>query len=205
MTMIDVSKLSRTYAVRELREEDIEAILSIYEGNVLFFSHTSAQPTIEQVESDLSVEPPSTERSRKHYVGFFDGDRLIAVMDLIDGYPTESVAYIGLLMLDVDCQGKGIGTSLINDVLSYLTSLGTRSARLAIDATNPQSTHFWAKMGFEVVKEVKVDGWCKLVAERILLEPCDGLHWAVPWLRHTIRSLCAGRLAGETVWSGWKQ
>lgn len=42
--------------------------------------------------------------------------------------------------------------------------------RLGIDKGNPQSTHFWKKNQFEVIKEVKQDEGMILVAERKI---CD--------------------------------
>ena len=45
---------------------------------------------------------------------------------------------------------------------------GKTVVRLAIDKGNPQSAHFREKNGFEVVSETDVDGWTKLVSEKIL-------------------------------------
>ena len=52
--------------------------------------------------------------------------------------------------------------------MTYLRTIGKKAIRLAIDKGNPQSTHFWQKNGFEIIAEVDVDGWPKLVAEKVL-------------------------------------
>ena len=105
---------------------------------------------------------------QKYYVGFFDKDELIAVMDLIDGYPTEDCAFIGFFMMNNACQGKGIGSKIISDVLTYLKSIGLLKCQLGIDQGNPQSTHFWKKNLFHIIREVRQEEGIILVAERKL-------------------------------------
>jgi len=48
-------------------------------------------------------------------------------------------------------------------------TIGKIAVRLSIDKGNPQSMHFWKKNGFNVIKEVDVNGWTKLVAEKSLI------------------------------------
>lgn len=75
-------------------------------------------------------------------------------------------------MMNPEYQGKQIGTDIIHEVVNYLQYIGKTAIRLAIDKGNPQSMHFWKKNGFEVLFEVDVNGWTKLVAEKkaILME-----------------------------------
>ena len=95
-------------------------------------------------------------------------NELIAIMDLIDGYPDETYAFIGFFMMHPLYQGKEIGSSIIGEVCQYLIQIGKKKVRLAIDKENPQSNHFWKKNGFEVLKEVKRNEWIILIAEKIL-------------------------------------
>jgi RimJ/RimL family protein N-acetyltransferase len=101
-------------------------------------------------------------------VGFYEDKALVAVMDLIDGYPNADIAYIGFFMMNPIYQGNQIGTAIISEVIDYLRSIGKKAVRLAIDKGNPQSTHFWKKNGFEIISEADVNGWTKLVAEKQL-------------------------------------
>ena len=78
------------------------------------------------------------------------------------------IAYIGFFMMNLKSQGKQIGSAIISEAIDYLKSIGKTSVRLAIDKGNPQSTHFWKKNGFEIISEADVNGWTKLVAEKIL-------------------------------------
>jgi len=166
--MIDISKLSKRYSARILEEADIEMLVEICKMNTVFYEYTEARPTKENILDDMKATPPGIDMQDKYYFGFSDGRELVAIMDLIDGYPKAEIAYIGFFMMNPQYQGKQIGTAIIDEVIDYLLSTGKTSVRLAIDKGNPQSTHFWKKNGFDVLSEADVNGWTKLVAERKL-------------------------------------
>lgn len=166
--MIDITKISRQYMVRRLEESDVDDIVGLFRQNTVFYKYTEARPTRENILDDMKAVPPGICLSEKNYFGFFQNQDLVAVMDLVDGYPNEDTAYIGFFMMNLKYQGNQIGTAIISETADYLKSVGKKAIRLAIDKGNPQSTHFWKKNGFVVVKEVDVDGWTKLVAERKL-------------------------------------
>lgn len=166
--MIDISKLSKRYSVSILEEADIEMLVEICKQNTVFYEYTEARPTKENILDDMKATQPGIDMQDKYYFGFFDGRELVAIMDLIDGYPKAEIAYIGFFMMNPQYQGKQIGTAIIDEVIDYLLSTGKTSVRLAIDKGNPQSTHFWKKNGFDVLSEADVNGWTKLVAERKL-------------------------------------
>ena len=166
--MIDILKLSKKYDVRTMDDSDVDHILDLCRGNSLFYKYCEANPTKEQILNDLHIAPPNTSLSDKYYIGFYDSNTLVAVMDLIDGYPKTETAFIGFFMMNIEYQGKQIGTAIINEVAEYLKSIDKVSVQLAIDKDNPQSNHFWKKNGFIVKKEVDRDGWTVLLAEKTL-------------------------------------
>ena len=166
--MLDISKLSRTYDVRRLNDAHVEEIFALCKGNTQYYRYCEAQPTREQVLNDLHITPPGIDFSAKYYIGFYQDHELIAVMDLIDGYPDPDICFIGFFMMNKAYQGKQIGSGIIRETSEYLRSLGYQSVRLAIDKENPQSNHFWKKNGFLVIKEVDRNGWTVLVAEKKL-------------------------------------
>lgn len=173
--MIDISKLSSRYDIRKLTDADAGSILKLCEENTQYYLYCEAEPSMEQVLNDLHITPPGVDQKDKYYIGFYQGDRLIAVMDLIDGYPEQDIAFIGFFMMKKDLQGQNLGTALVQEVADYLKSTGKTAIRLAIDKGNPQSTHFWKKNGFCVIKEVDRNGWTALVAEKQLWLPDFGI------------------------------
>ena len=163
--MIDISKLSQKYVVRFLNQNDVEDILILCKKNELFYKYTNARPTKENILEDMMVTPPNVDPGDKYYVGFYDANHLVAILDLIDGWPAKDIAYIGFFMVDLGFQGRDIGTSIIGYITRYLKHVGKRKVRLAIDKGNPQSYHFWLKNSFKVIDEKDLNGWIKLVAE----------------------------------------
>lgn len=177
--MIDITKISRQYMVRRLEVSDIDDIVGLCRQNTVFYKYTEARPTRETILDDMKAPPPGIDPSEKYYFGFFEDQELIAVMDLVDGYPNEDIAYIGFFMMNLKHQGHKKGSAIIKETTDYLKSIGKTAIRLAIDKGNPQSAHFWNKNGFVVIREVDVNGWTKLVAER-KLNVCMDLELARP-------------------------
>lgn len=166
--MFDISKLSRRYKVRLMRDADADAILDLCLQNPQFYQYYGRQPSRALVLNDLHIAPPGMDASSKYYVGFYERETLVAVMDLIDRYPNRDTAYIGFFMMNRRFQGRHTGSGIIEEVCRYLKGEGMTAVRLAIDRDNPQSTHFWKKNGFHIVKEVERDGQPVLVAEKQL-------------------------------------
>ena len=166
MHNIDINKFSKNYNVRKLNYNDVEMIYSFCKSNTQYYEYCGKEPSIELIERDLEITPPDFPIEQKYYVGFFEGDNLVAIMDFEDGYPDEDYAYIGFFMMNSELQGNGIGTQIISEIFEYLRKLGFRKCMLGIDKDNPQSNHFWKKNGFEVVREVVQEEGTILVAER---------------------------------------
>lgn len=164
--MIDIAKLSSQYEVRVLGEADAEEILRLCAANTLYYDYCEAQPTREQVLTDLRVTPPGKDRSDKYYLGFYRGGTLMAVLDLIDGYPEPDIAFLGFFMMNAAFQGRGLGSAIITELAAALKGMGKAAVRLGIDKGNPQSTHFWKKNGFAILREVERPGWTVLLAEK---------------------------------------
>lgn len=143
-----IQNLSKLYSVRKLEKKDVNTIFDIMCGNDIFFQHHPPLPTKESIVEDMEALPPGKGSEDKFYIGFFDNDQLIAVMDLILGYPKDEFAFIGFFMTNKSVQGRGVGTDIITDCLSYLSQCGYRRGRLGIDKGNPQSEAFWTKNGF---------------------------------------------------------
>ena len=127
---------SERYAARPLTASDADAILTLCAENEQFYRYHPPLATKESVLEDLSALPPGKNAADKHYLGFFDGKTLVAVLDLILDYPQEGTAYLGFFMTKKATQGRGIGSALIG-----------------VDRGNPQSKAFWEKNGFALTGE----------------------------------------------------
>ena len=168
MNELELNKLSSKYDVRKLNETDVELIYTFCKSNTPYYAYCGKELSMELIENDLTIAPPGIPMEQKYYIGFFEGDRLIAIMDLVVGFPDEDTAYIGFFMMNSKLQGVGIGSEIVSETLEYLKEYGFQRCRLGIDKANPQSNHFWKKNWFEVIREVVQEEGIILVAERQL-------------------------------------
>lgn len=136
------------YAARKLTEADIPAVLALCQGNSLYYEHCPPADTAETLVAALTALPPRTAPADKFFLGFFKGDALVAVLDLILRYPNETTAFIGFFMTAAETQGRGLGTALIAAIAEGLRFRGFSAIRLAYAKTNPQAARFWEKNGF---------------------------------------------------------
>lgn len=164
--IIRPENLSIHYSVKKLSMDDVETIYTFCSSHTIFYRYCGKKLTRELIENDLQITPPGIELDDKFYLGFYKEDELIAIMDLINGYPAEDVAFIGFFMVSSSYEGTGIGSSIIDEALGYLKQQGFTSCRLGIDRDNPQSNHFWKKNGFEIEKEVMRSQGPILLAKR---------------------------------------
>lgn len=144
---------SQKYAVRPLTAGDVDKILALCAENEQFYRYHPPMATRENILADMTALPPGTGAENKHYLGFFDGDALVAVLDLIEHYPQQNTAYIGFFMTKKERQGYGLGSTFIGELMDELRRERFRRVRLAIDRGNPQSKAFWEKNGFALTGE----------------------------------------------------
>ena len=155
---------SDKYAVRKLTDENIDEIYKLLSRNVLYYEYCPPFVTRQSIKDDMNALPPEKAPEDKYYLGFYQKDKLIAVMDLIDGYPEKGIAYIGFFMTDAAVQGKGLGTEIIEGLCNCLAGEGYDSVRLAWVKGNPQAKHFWIKNRFIPIMETQSN-----VADQVIL------------------------------------
>ena len=139
--------------MRTLGIHDVDTIYEMCCKNEIFYQYHPPFVTKESIVEDMSALPPNKRSDDKYYIGFFEGNSLVANMDLILGYPADEIAFIGLFMTNIHDQNKGVGSNIIGDVCKYLGQLGYQKVRIGVDKGNPQSNSFWKKNGFYMISE----------------------------------------------------
>lgn len=115
----------------------------------------------------MSALPPRTTYDDKYYIGFYDGEKLVAVMDLILNYPNGETAFVGFFMVDVEKQNKGLGSKIVSECFDEFKRLGYEYVRLGFSKGNTQSEAFWRKNGFlPTGAEYDGGGYTVVVMER---------------------------------------
>lgn len=145
---MNITELSSRFTVRRLTDRDVESIYELCKENPLFYRYCPPFVTREKILEDQKALPPGTTPADKFYLGYFRGERLIAVMDLILHYPNSNTAFIGFFMMARPEQGRGTGSGIIDECARLIRRDGFRFIRLGFAEGNPQSEAFWKKNGF---------------------------------------------------------
>lgn len=150
---MEINNLSDTWNVRKLDREDIELIYDLMKDNTIFYQYHPPFVTRESILEDMEALPPGKEYDDKYYIGFFQDNSLVAIMDLILDYPTENIDFIGLFMMNTKYQNQGLGSKIICECMKALRKQGYKKIKIGVDKKNPQSYSFWRKNGFTKTDE----------------------------------------------------
>lgn len=145
---MDKVNISCKYDVRKLTENDVDEIYELSIENPLFYKYCPPFVTKESILEDMKALPSKMTYKDKYYIGFWEGETLIAVMDFITNYPNDNTVFIGLFMVNHLVQGVGVGSSIIEDCSLYFKSQGYSFVKLGYAKGNLQSENFWRKNGF---------------------------------------------------------
>ena len=88
--------------VRKLNATDIDKIYEVMQGNPQYFQYCPPMATAQSIADDMNVLPPRTTYDDKYYIGYFEGEKLVAVMDLILNFPNKETAFIGFSRTGVE-------------------------------------------------------------------------------------------------------
>ena len=166
---IDIQSFSNQYFVRRMEKNDLARIYALCSKNSLYYQYCPPAVTKQSIIDDMNALPPNKSLVDKYYLGYFDSDKLIAVMDFIMAYPDEKTAFIGFFMTDLSVQNSGIGSKIINDLCLYLKTLALSEVRLGWVKGNPQAEHFWHKNSFkETGLTYDTDLYTVIVGHRVL-------------------------------------
>lgn len=168
--MIDIKKFSTSYQVRKLNPVDANKVFALVQSNPTYYNYCPPQATRHSILEDMKVVPADKSMADKYFVGFFtDDNQLVAVMDLISGYPTPDSVWIGFFMVDSQFQGKGLGSSIVEAVLSAVKDDNFKQVSLAYARGNAQSEQFLLKNKFvKTGQEVSMPGYVVVIMDRVL-------------------------------------
>ena len=80
----------------------------------------------------------------------------------VQGVREGGVGVIQNLAVVPDCQGRGLGTSLLDACLNGFRAVGLRAAQLEVSARNGRACRLYHEAGFQIVKtlyrEIRADG-----------------------------------------------
>lgn len=153
------------YKIIKIQEEQYNDVFHLQKENIIYFQYTNEYPIqYKNIISEITKLPPNTTIDQKYYIGFYLDDTLVAIMDYIDGYPNNETYWIGLFILDINYQGLGIGTKIMNTFIE----LSDKNIQLGCLSNNKEGLAFWSKFGFKEIRKAhnKEKDWNIIVMEK---------------------------------------
>jgi ribosomal protein S18 acetylase RimI-like enzyme len=103
----------------------------------------------------LTAIPPNCSIEQKHVLILKQRGAPVGVADLIQGYPDQETAFLGLMLLREDHQRRELGKSFYRMIEERVIQiLKCKKIRLAVVDSNPVIP-FWEKMGFKLTGDSK--------------------------------------------------
>ena len=148
-SVLNINSLSTSHEVRYITQTDISDVYALCKSNQKYYESSNNAPTVESLTKIISRIPEGTDETDKYFVGFYNNNRLVSVLDLITGYPEKNDAFIGWFMVDGHLQRQGIGSQIFADVRAALSSQGYDFLSLQCEKENTDAISFWMSQGFK--------------------------------------------------------
>jgi len=139
----------KEFNIVKIDNSNIEDVFHVCKKNCKYYKYLQEEATLDSVKSIMTDLPPNKTMKDKYFVGFYKCNNLVAILDLIDGYPNRENAFIGLFMVDMNNQNSGVGKQIISQLISFLKSEKYYSCDLGVIEDNKEALCFWGKLGFE--------------------------------------------------------
>lgn len=140
--------------VVRLDEADFSALSRLCLRSTTFFELIDGRPATEATAAEiLGPLAPEYAHGTKHVFGLKLSRELIAVAELLQGYPHATDWYIGLLLIDPSCRRQGLGARFCAGMLTWIRQLGGSAVRLVVQEQNADARMFWERQGFEIESE----------------------------------------------------
>ena len=150
---LEIGALSTSHEVRSITQEDISDVYALCKSNQKYYEYSNTAPTVESLTQIISRIPDDAKAAGKHFVGFYKDKRLVALLDLITGYPQKDDAFIGWFMVDGALQRQGIGSQIFADVRAAMSAQGYDYLSLSCEKENKEAVSFWKAQGFNIKEE----------------------------------------------------
>jgi len=150
---LNIEAFSTSHQVKRITEDDISDVYALCKSNQKYYQYMSTAPTVESLTEIISRVPEGAGKNDKYFVGFYEGEYLISVLELITGYPESNDAFIGWFMVDGHRQRQGIGSQIFADVRAAMAAQGYNYLSLSCEKENEDAIRFWKAQGFKVMSE----------------------------------------------------
>jgi GrpB-like predicted nucleotidyltransferase (UPF0157 family)/GNAT superfamily N-acetyltransferase len=142
------------FTAEVLSAADVDLVIQLNKTCSDFFLFQNGLPPGEDDAREFFEQvPPQCDRAQKLPIGIFHSERLVGVLDVLRGYRTGLEWYIGFMLLAPTFRGRGFGTEIHSEFVSYARSAGAHRLLIAVLEANESGRRFWLRLGYRKVKD----------------------------------------------------
>lgn len=129
---------------------DIEPLQDLFRRCTDYYELEEGESTVADAAEHLLLNKPSSLAPEdKIVLGLYsETGLLVAICDLLRNYPSAGEWWIGLLMIDPEYRSAGLGTQILQEVISLANTEQATALWVAPLVQNPKAQRFWERHGF---------------------------------------------------------
>lgn len=139
------------YATRLLAPPDLASLQTLFDRAADYFEiATGRGPARDEAPRAFVAGPPSKSVNDKRVIGAFTREgALIGVLDALMDWPAEREWTMGMLLLDPDHRGRGLGGALLDAYERWAAAAGAGGFRTALVGHHERGIRFLEARGYE--------------------------------------------------------
>jgi len=145
-----------SYLIHQLHRADADQLQSLYERCEDFFRLTSGLPPSATAGGEEFDDVPAGKGPDDLYIfGLYPTDAaLVGVMTAVQHYPDPQTWWIGVMLLDPQYRGRGLGRRFYQGFERWVVAQGASRLQLMVISANEAGFAFWQRRGFQRVRQV---------------------------------------------------
>lgn len=156
--MMESIDLANGYKITQLYKQDIDTVEELCNKcSDYYILSGGALPTKDDVSALFTELPPNKNLEDKILLGVYKSNKLIGIIDIIRDYPIKSEWTIGLLLLEPEERGKGLGAIIHEALIKRARHLGAKRFSIGVIEDNNKAFSFWSKLGYEKIRDINMD------------------------------------------------
>jgi GNAT superfamily N-acetyltransferase len=150
-----VFECSALYA-RALRADELPRLQALFDANPEYFLAVNGRPPHpDEAQSEFDeMPPPHLGFSRRWCLGLFDRRHaLVGVAIVVADLGAPGVWHLALYLLATAMHGRGVAGPTYTALEAWARGQGARWLRLGVVEGNTRAQRFWARQGFQAVRQ----------------------------------------------------
>ncbi len=135
---------------RQLEPGDLPAINALFARCADYALLVEGEPPAPDAANGIfENRPPGVAASDHFTVGLYHpSDELIGLIEALRDYPDLSTTYLGLMLLDPDHRGEGVGSAVHDAFAVWARQHGAKRLMLSVVEENGAAYRFWQRLGY---------------------------------------------------------